>query len=576
MTFRVRLIVVSLLTVLLPMGILALVVRNEMTQRLTTQYERRVDALVSVIEEDLSRETRMIAAALRTVRQAVLEDNRFRRSVVAEAPEERRYRLDFAEGAMRLAGLSMLQIQDEQGRILSSGHFRNEYDRLEPGLPVLLSGVSEGWALVKARSPDAPFVVLARADSLAMGGRRLTLVGGIRVGDRLLSRLGGALGESGIAIALEYPGSDQDAPDPGLRGRDPAMPGSSGARRYITRELNVPFVDGARQAVSTARFRVTHGLEELDALRAGVDRWFIVAVALTAFLAVVISVWVSSRISRPLSELVQKTAGVDLDRFDIDFGTERRDEIGVLARTLEEMTGRLRASAAQIKEAERRATLGEVARQVNHDIKNGLTPIRNVFRHLKQVASNRPSELADVFNERQQTVESSMMYLEALASNYARLSPRSHRSSCDVSMLVRRIVANLQGLPGVEFDLRLARDATVIADAVALRRIVENLVDNAIDSLGSHPGRVTITTERVVQDDGAQRVHFAVTDTGKGMSDEVRRRVFDDFFTTKHDGMGLGLSIVRRLVTDLDGTIHVDSEEGKGSRFRIDLPASGS
>ena len=87
------------------------------------------------------------------------------------------------------------------------------------------------------------------------------------------------------------------------------------------------------------------------------------------------------------------------------------------------MTARLRTSAARLRDAERRAAMGDLARQVNHDIKNGLVPIRNVLRHLDEVARHEPEPLAAMFAERRGTLESSVSYLETLARNYARLSP---------------------------------------------------------------------------------------------------------------------------------------------------------
>jgi len=139
MSFRTRLLLVFLAAVLVPMVVLSLLIRGEMTSRLTAQYERRVEGLVAVIEEDVTRESAAIASSLAALRQAILDDNRFRSAAVDRDQGERRYLLDYAGGAMRLTGLSILQIQDGAGRIISSGHFRNEYDRLEPRLPRLLS-----------------------------------------------------------------------------------------------------------------------------------------------------------------------------------------------------------------------------------------------------------------------------------------------------------------------------------------------------------------------------------------------------------------------------------------------------
>ena len=561
MTFRTRLLVTFLLTVLLPIIALALFIRVEMTNRLTAQYERRVDALVNVLEEDLGAESAAIAKSLAVIRSAMRDDNRFRRAAVDRIPEDRRYLLNYAGDAMQLTRLSMFQIQDESGRIISSGHFRNEFDRLEPELPRLLASAPDGTALVQARSPDKRFLALARVDSLRMGSRSFALVAGIRVERRFLDRLER---EAGLTVALVYPEGVLTSGETSA-GASPQV----ASAHAIVRELSVPFIDADRGDRLTATFRVTHELTELAELRRSVDRWFLVAVAVAGVLAVLIVSWLASRISRPLADLADKTSRIDLDRLDLDFRTQRKDEIGMLSRLLGAMTDRLRTSAAAIKDAERRATLGELARQVNHDIKNGLTPIRNVFRHLAQSARDEPTQLPDVFQERENTLDSSIAYLEKLASNYARLSPKRARQSCDVNEIVGQVVKNRRS-QRARVETSLGDGVVVTGDPMAIRRILENLIDNAIDSL-DNAGTVRVTT--AVHGDDERPVRIEVTDTGCGMTDEQRTQVFDDFYTTKEDGTGLGLSIVRRLVMDLDGSIDVESEPNKGSRFVIELPA---
>lgn len=564
MTFRMRLLTAFLVTVLLPIALLAWFVRSEMTDRLTTQYERRVDAFVGVIEVDLAEESERIARSLGIIRDAMLNDNRLRRAAVDRVEGDRSYLLDYAENAMRLTDLEMLQIQDDGGRILSSGHFRNEYDRLEPELPALLSATPNRTALLEARSPDSPFLVLARVESMEMGNREFTLTAGVRVETRFLSRL---VREAGLGVVLTYPGGVLRS---GGAVSDSLENGSVG--RAIIQKLDVPFIGPDRNGISTAAFRVTHDLGELRALRRSVDRWFLVAIVIAGTLAVLVVSWLASRISRPLADLADKTSHVDLDKLDIDFASSRRDEIGILSRMLGSMTERIRVSAAEIRDAERRATLGDLARQVNHDIKNGLTPIRNVFRHLAQLARERPGELPDVFQDREATLDSSMSYLEGLASNYARLSPKRERHAFNVNDIIRRVVEDRRS---IEFTIRtnLGEGTFVTGDPVAFRRIAENLVDNAIDSLRGRPGGVKVVTTAESRD-AERRVRIEVIDTGVGMTPDEQRRVFDDFFTTKEKGTGLGLSIVRRLVMDLDGSIDVDSVPERGSRFVIDLPAS--
>jgi signal transduction histidine kinase len=115
----------------------------------------------------------------------------------------------------------------------------------------------------------------------------------------------------------------------------------------------------------------------------------------------------------------------------------------------------------------------------------------------------------------------------------------------------------------------------VIGDRIAFRRILENLVANAVDSLQSKRGRVTLKTQVVAADGGQPVVRVTVSDTGRGMSSDEAGLIFNDFYTTKEGGTGLGLSIVRRLVMDLHGTIAVDSALGKGTCLTVDMPAAG-
>ena len=114
----------------------------------------------------------------------------------------------------------------------------------------------------------------------------------------------------------------------------------------------------------------------------------------------------------------------------------------------------------------------------------------------------------------------------------------------------------------------------VLAEVVVLRRILENLVANAVDALESGRGEVHIRTELVQAGVEPARARITVSDTGKGMTERELARAFDDFFTTKPTGTGLGLSIVRRLVADLEGSLRVDTGPGAGSTFTIELPVA--
>jgi signal transduction histidine kinase len=561
MSFRSRLLLAFAAAAVLPLVLLASGVRRQLSARLAAQHERRVEALARVAMQDLQRESASIALRLATLAGALAEDNRFRLAAVHGAGAERGYLLDYAEHAMHLTGLSMLQLQDENGRILSSGHFRNEFDRLEPALPRLLAtSAADSIALLSVRTPDGRFLALARVDSVRVGGRRFTLVGGIAVDDALLQRFAR---DGELAISLVTP--------------EDTIPGAltpAHLTERVAAELPLTFIDaraGGAAPAGAARLVVAHSIAELDALDRDVTRWLLAAVLTAVVAALVLVTWLSAGLSRPLADLARATAAIDLEGPEVELATARGDEIGALARRFAAMSRRLRASASRLRQAERRATVGEMARQVNHDIKNGLIPIRNVLRHLSEVQERRPAELPSVFGERRATLESGIGYLETLARSYARLTPPLERRPFDANAVAREVAGSASAAAGITVEAKLA-DALppVVGDPVVLRRILDNLLRNAVESLASREGSVTLETRRGA--DGT--IHIVVADTGRGMTEQELTRAFDDFYTTKSGGTGLGLSVVRRLTADLEGSLHVVSEPGRGTTFTIELPAA--
>jgi signal transduction histidine kinase len=560
MSFRTRLFLAILLAVGVPLGALAWGVSHELEQRLTEQYEQRVGSIAAIVAADLARESGAIASRLDALSSELSRDNRVRLAALQSDPRYRQYLLDYAGEAMRLAGLSILQLQDSSGRILSSGHFRNQFDQLQPELPGQLASIRDTLVLVRTRTPEGPLAALTRIDTLRIGGRLFTLVGGIEADNRLLRELAGERELSVSWIFTEVKLSP-------LAGQ-------------LLRDVSMPYLDLLRpagQQRDTARLVVGQSLEPLAALRRSVSRWFALAVALTLAGAVLVAAWLSALVSQPLRELARKTSEIDLDRLDQSFETDRRDEIGALSRLLGAMIDRLRSSSAKLREAERRAAVGELAGQVNHDIKNGLAPIRNVLRHLTQVARDEPEKLAGIFESRRGTLESSVEYLDTLARNYDRLSPGLERGPCDVNAIVQQVLRSTP-YDGAAVHQQLAeRLPAVMGDRLMVRRILENVVGNAVDSTTGRAGAsVTVSTEPVGSEADPQRVRITIADTGQGMSQAELQRAFDDFYSTKEGGTGLGLSIVRRLILDLNGVLRVETEPGVGTRVIVELPTASA
>jgi signal transduction histidine kinase len=560
-SFRTRLFLAFGLAVLIPLGVLALGVRREMGRRLTAENARRAESVVAGLRAELDRESAGVAGRLDALTRQLATDNRFRLGVAGGDADSRRALLDLAGGMLRTSGLALLQIQDSAGRIVSSGHFRNQFDRLEPALPLALVSAGAAPVLVRARTADSTVVVLARLDSLRVAGERYTVAGGAAVEGRLRSEVAR---DPDLALDLVYPGGPADVPD------------SVAAGDAVVADLALPFLDAGSTdpKLDTARVVVTRSGATLAALLRSLDRWFLAALGISLALALALAGWLSSRISRPLTVLAEQTAAIDFDRLDQRFASDRRDEVGALAGVLDAMTERLRQGAIRLREAERRRATGDLARQVNHDVKNGLAPIRNVLRHLAEVARDEPASLARVFEERRGTLESSLEYLDALARNYARLSPASPPGACDVNGVAEGVV-RAAPQAGVRVASRLAPGLPpASADPLVVRRILENLVGNAVESLNDRDGSVTVGTERVASA-ASTMVRLTVSDTGSGMTREQLDRAFEDFHTTKPGGAGLGLSIVRRLVLDLGGSFRIETEPGTGTRAIVELPAMG-
>jgi signal transduction histidine kinase len=568
MTFRTRLFVALAATAVIPLVVLAAGIAHELDRRLTDADRRRADVLAAQTRRDVGRVASGVAERLASVRDGLAGDDRFRAAGVLGTTAERPYLLDYAARAMRLSGLAMLQIENDSGRILSSGQYRNEYDRLDTGLVSLLDRAPAGAALMWTRTPSGPMLVLARADSLRLGGRWFVLVGGAEAAPE---RLGDVVADSELSVSLTVPqpAGGQFAQDAGV-----AQPRGSGAS--LVASFTFPAIIAAsngERRLSSARYDVTPSLSGLRVLRATVLWWCLIAVTLAVAAALLAANWLAERISRPIRTLAEQSTHVDLVQAATGFSSDRTDEIGVLSRGLGTMVRRLRTTAAGLREAERRAAVGDLARQVTHDVKNGLVPIRHVVRHLTEIQRVRPEQLADVFAERRATLDASIGYLDELARTYARLSPRIDVGPCDINT-VAAAVASGYATPDAsgagEAAITLHLDPTippVVADALVIRRILENVVSNALDASGRVSGGVTVTTH-VAGDD----VCVTIADTGRGMSPDELQSAFSDFFTTKPNGTGLGLSIVRRLVRDVHGAIRVDTAPGTGTRVTLTFP----
>ena len=229
--------------------------------------------------------------------------------------------------------------------------------------------------------------------------------------------------------------------------------------------------------------------------------------------------------------------------------------------------------------AQKQAAWREVARRVAHEIKNPLTPIalsaERIQRHLaKGVAPDEASR--SVIRACAETIGNAVETVRALVDEFSVLArfPASHPQPASLNSLVESALTMFNGrLEGIRVQTDLSSDLpSVMADPEAIKRAIANLVDNAAEAMQDAIVReITISTSAVASRDV---VELVVSDTGHGVSREMKERLFLPYFSTKQRGTGLGLAIVSRIVEDHHGSIRVEENKPVGSRFVVELPVA--
>jgi two-component system nitrogen regulation sensor histidine kinase NtrY len=307
------------------------------------------------------------------------------------------------------------------------------------------------------------------------------------------------------------------------------------------------------------------------------------AVAAAALLiGLVVSFWISARITKPVEELAEGARRVAEGRWDTRIDVRGRDEIGQLAEAFNEMTQTLAAQKERLVQTERVAAWRELARRLAHELRNPLFPMQITIENLQKARKLDAKQFLEVFNESTATLKTELSNLNTIVTRFSDFSkmPAPQFVRVNVNEALRNAVRlfepqfNEVGKPTITPELFLTDPLPNIdADPDLLHRAFQNLVLNALDAM---PAGGTLTL-RTAEHDGNVRIEVA--DTGKGLTKEECSRLFTPYYTTKLQGTGLGLAIVQSVVSDHHGTITVTSDEGRGTTFRIDLPqrqAAGS
>ena len=301
-------------------------------------------------------------------------------------------------------------------------------------------------------------------------------------------------------------------------------------------------------------------------------------------LAILASLWIAARVTRPIERLAHAAEEVAAGNWDVRVPERGRDEVSVLARSFNHMTTELVSQRDRLLQTERVAAWRELARRLAHELKNPLFPLQLTVENLVHARELSEEVFDEVFRESTRTLGMEIANLKTIIGRFSEFSrmPKPHLERIDVNEALRRIArlyfpvasrtVNAAGAgetlqTKISCCLNIASQPLWIdADPELLHRALSNLVLNAMDAM---PDGGQLTLSSALREGKGE---IRVADTGQGLTPEECERLFTPYYTTKQHGTGLGLAIVQSVIADHNGAIAVESCTGKGATFVITLP----
>ena len=297
---------------------------------------------------------------------------------------------------------------------------------------------------------------------------------------------------------------------------------------------------------------------------------FMFLLALSIILSLVISNW----LTQPLQVLQDSLSKLRLGERNKKIAYVANDEIGSIVRLYNEKIEELERAADQLTRTERESAWREMAKQVAHEIKNPLTPMKLSVQHL--LRSYDIEDPKGSFEKIKKVVDGVIEQIDGLArianefSNFARM-PEPQKEPQDLVALIQNAVVVFQGNDKYQLEFKTEFKGKIISvDKDQMVQVLNNLIKNAIQSFQNRGhGTIKVILEENDQKSG---VIISVVDDGCGIESENNKRVFIPRFTTKSSGSGIGLSLVKQIVENHGGVVSFSSKEGEGSVFTFSIP----
>jgi len=275
--------------------------------------------------------------------------------------------------------------------------------------------------------------------------------------------------------------------------------------------------------------------------------------------------------TRSLKKLSDSINHLKLGKKNETLEWKSNDEIGQLIQEYNSMLFQLEASADKLAQQERETAWREMAQQVAHEIKNPLTPMKLRLQHLQRSWQDNPEEFQTRLNDFVQSMTDQIDTLSHIAqefSNFAKM-PQSKNERLNLQDIVKSVLTTFENEnQTISFFQNKSETAFIHGDKSQIIRVLNNLITNAIQSIPTDRTKKISLGLRFSKN----HVTIKITDNGNGISSEISKRIFMPNFTTRSTGSGLGLAMVKSIVTQMNGKVAFRTQVNKGSSFFVILP----